>query len=141
MSSLDEARSVKGIGSIKDDVCEQYLLRRGFTNLKPTFGDDANTANLKKLMLGRIDLWVSSRSQASVSAREAGIPRESIEPVYTLLEVPLYIAFSKDTPDAAVAEWQRALNAIKKDGTYGKIMRKYPSGTRSMTFIPPPTAP
>ncbi len=37
----------------------------------------------------------------------------------------LYIAFSKNTPDDEVKKWQAALDELKKDGTYQKIVDKY----------------
>jgi len=37
----------------------------------------------------------------------------------------LYIAFNKNTPDTIIEKWQKALDDIKKDGTYQKILNKY----------------
>jgi hypothetical protein len=34
-----------------------------------------------------------------------------------------YIAFSKATPEAVVAEWQKAFEAMKADGTYARLQQ------------------
>jgi ABC-type amino acid transport substrate-binding protein len=52
----------------------------------------------------------------------------------------VYLAFSKDTDDIIVNEWQHTLEAMKKDGTYKKILSQYPSGLKRITFDPPTNA-
>ncbi len=39
--------------------------------------------------------------------------------------VPMYIAFSSDTPDSTITAWQSALDTMKRDGTFAAIRQKY----------------
>jgi len=48
----------------------------------------------------------------------------------------MYIAFSTDTPDKVIAEWQDALDAMKRDGTYDTIRKKYGMDTGAPDAIP-----
>lgn len=42
-----------------------------------------------------------------------------------IMESQLYIAFHKETSEEVIQRWQKALDEIKKDGTYQKILQKY----------------
>lgn len=81
--------------------------------------------NPKKLKAGQIDLWISGELAAYFKAREAGVDPTEIEPVYSCGEETLYIAFSRSTDKAVVAQWQQTLDAIRADGAYEAIIKKY----------------
>ncbi|MGC9435532.1 MAG: hypothetical protein ACP5C4_05540 [Methanomicrobiales archaeon] len=65
------------------------------------------------------------------AARDAGVDPASIEALYTVREVPLYIAFSEGTPSAVVERWQEALDTMKRDGTYDAILARWGTVTPS----------
>lgn len=134
ITSLEDAKKVRSIGCYKDDVREKYLLRHNFTNLDSIYGEDANIINLRKLLGGRIDLWITNTSAANMAARSLGVASSEYEVAYKSVKYTLYLAFSKATPDAIVREWQRTLEAIKKDGTYKKIMSRSPESLERITF-------
>ncbi len=134
---LEDAKKARGIGCYRDDVREQLLKRRGFTNLESLYGSDANMINLKKVLLGRIDLWITSNKVKLATTRKMGIDPDLLEEVFVVRKIHAYVAFSRKTPDAVVHAWQRALDKIKEDGTYEKIMARYPTGMDSITFDPP----
>ena len=54
ISTLNEAKKVRHIGTLRDDTRERLLLERGFKNLEPVSDEQLNA---QKLILGRIDLW------------------------------------------------------------------------------------
>jgi hypothetical protein len=54
-------------------------------------------------------------------ARQAGIEPEKLELVYAFKKVQNYIAFSIQTPDVVVHQWQQTLDAIKRDGIYDRL--------------------
>ena len=122
LSTLEAAKKAGLIGVVRDDARHQFLLANGFGNLL-TCGSDA--ACLKNLTAGTTDLWLGSSVNAADIARAAGVDPNAVVPVYTIRTVPLYIAFSRDTPDSVVAAWQDALDAMKWDGTYDVILEKY----------------
>ena len=88
-------------------------------------------------MLGRIDLWISTDQIVFKIANDTGIDPNEIEETLTVTKAYVYLAFSKDTDDKIVNEWQHTLEAMKKDGTYKKILSQYPSGLQRITFDPP----
>jgi polar amino acid transport system substrate-binding protein len=122
IDSLDAARRVKAIATYKDDFGEQILKSLGFTNL-----DSSNSphSNIRKLMSGRVDLWFFHDISLDRLTRETGIDPDEIEVVYTHREVYSYIAISKQTPVAVVQQWQAALDAMKADGTFWWLTRKW----------------
>jgi polar amino acid transport system substrate-binding protein len=122
ITSLDDARKVKKIGTYKDDAAELFLKKRGFTNIDSVIDD---LANVKKLVAGRVDLWIVGYLQGLHKARTAVGDSAVLEKVFDVKDTQFYIAFSKSTPDAVIAKWQAALDGIKKDGTYDRILKKY----------------
>jgi polar amino acid transport system substrate-binding protein len=54
-------------------------------------------------------------------AQQAGVKPDKLELVYAFKKVWNYIAFSVQTPDALVDQWQQSLDAIKRDGTYDRL--------------------
>ena len=140
INTLGDAKKVGAIGCYGDDVREKLLKRLGFTNLSSLFGKDANLRNLEMLMIGRTDLWISTDHIVFKTANDTGIDPNEIEETLTVKKAYVYLAFSKDTDDKIVNEWQHTLEAMKKDGTYKKILSQYPTGLKRITFDPPNNA-
>ncbi|MBN2734266.1 MAG: transporter substrate-binding domain-containing protein [Methanomicrobiaceae archaeon] len=133
INSLEAAKKTKSIGVIKDDVRHQFLLENNFNNIK-TFESDSEC--LKSLVSGEITLWFGSSASAAEVAANEGIDPMTISAAYTVRTVDMYIAFSPDTPDYVVKEWQETLNAIKQDGTYNEIREKYKMPVPSSAEVP-----
>jgi ABC-type amino acid transport substrate-binding protein len=112
IGQLEDAKKVAKIGVYKDDAGEQFLTSSGFTNLDISKDD---TEALQKLMSGSIQLWLGNREGVSIIAKKAGINPEDIVQIKPVtIKSDMYIAFSKDVPDATIAKWQSALDSIKK---------------------------
>ena len=122
IQSLDDAMTVSRIGTYLEDAEESLLKEAGFKNLI-SVGDDF--LNPKKLILGRIDLWISGDLEGVYKAKKAGLDSDKITIVYEIKKKEYYIAFSKNAPDEEVQTWQAALDAMKQDGTYQEILDKY----------------
>jgi len=120
VTSLDDAKSIGRIGTYYDDAKEQFLKKRGFTNLVTM---NKNIINVKHLLRGDIDLWVSSNFNMPYLAKQAGENPDLLELVYSFRSVENYIAFSSKTSDAVVSSWQQALDEIKRDGTFDRIIQ------------------
>jgi len=119
IDSLEEAKKVTRIGTYLNDAKEQFLKKRGFANLITT---NKNISNIRHLMEGDIDLWVSSDLNMPYLAGQAGVSPEQLEVVYAFRSVENYIAFSNKTPDTVVAAWQKTLDEMKRDGTYSRLV-------------------
>jgi polar amino acid transport system substrate-binding protein len=122
VSSLEEARGVGRIGTYRKDAKEQYLAAQGFKNLVSA---NRNVSNIKHLLDGSLDLWVSSDFNMPYQVRQAGFSPETFEQVFAFHKVDNYIAFSRGTSLAVIRDWQRCLEEIKKDGTYQRIARRH----------------
>jgi polar amino acid transport system substrate-binding protein len=121
IKSLEAARRVARIGTYYQDAKEQYLLAQGFQNLVSA---NKNLSNIRHLMDGSIDLWVSSDFNMPFLARQAGIEPDKLELVFAFKKVQNYIAFSVQTPDSYIHQWQQTLDVIKRDGTYDRLSHR-----------------
>jgi polar amino acid transport system substrate-binding protein len=121
ISSMDQARAVARIGTYYKDAKEQYLLANGFRNLVST---NNNLGNIRHLMDGSIDLWVSSDFNMPYLAQQAGINADRLKLVFPFKRVQNYIAFSNQSSDSLVTLWQQTLDELKHDGTYDRLCIK-----------------
>jgi polar amino acid transport system substrate-binding protein len=122
IGSLEDAKKVKRIGTLRDDTRERLLKRYGFTNLEPVSDEQLNA---KKLALGRIDLWAYKIPGLRTVCDLAGVDYTDFEEVYHLREIDLMIAFSKRTSDSFVQKWRDAFNDMLTDGTIMQIRKKW----------------
>ncbi len=122
LNTLDEARRVGSIAIYRDEAREQFLKERGFTNLDSS-PKPASCA--RKLIEGRVDLWLDSNLTADQVIRQIGSDPNEIEPVLTIKANYLYIAFSRETPETVVQLWQNALDEMNRDGTFGHIHQRW----------------
>jgi ABC-type amino acid transport substrate-binding protein len=122
IDSLEAAKKVGKIGVVKDDARYQFLQQNRFENIVTC---ETDTECLRDLLAGNTDLWLGSTANAATIAEKAGIDPSSLKGVYPVRTVQMYIAFSNDTPDTIVQNWQDALDAMKRDGTFDTIRRNY----------------
>ncbi len=122
VNNLDDARKVGSIGVYRNDVRDKFLTNLGFNNLDRTSN---NESNLRKLMAGRVDLIASSAFGIRVETKMAGYNMKDVKFVYAFLKLPIYIAASKQTDPKIIANWNAALESMKKDGTLVAIFKKY----------------
>ncbi|MGD8430342.1 MAG: transporter substrate-binding domain-containing protein [Ectothiorhodospiraceae bacterium] len=137
IETLADARRVGSIATYRNDVREQFLQERGFANLDSS---SKLISGARKLLEGRVDLWIDSNISAPSVVKQLGRNPEEIEPVLTVHTDPIYIAMSRGTPDAVVRRWQRTLEAMARDGTYERIHRRWlPHATppRQMSKLAP----
>lgn len=118
IKSLEDAKQVERIGTLRDDVRGKLLEKMGFTNLEPVSDEQKNA---QKLALGRIDLWAYKKPGFRTVCSLAEVDPELFVEVAHLKKSELKIAFSKQTSDAIVAQWQTAFDAMVADGTLQKI--------------------
>ena len=122
IDSLEDAKKVKSIGTLRDDTRERLLESLGFTNLEPVSDEQLNA---KKLVLGRIDLWTYKIPGLRTVCELAGVDYNEVEEVYHLREITLDIAFSKKTSDSIVQKWKNAFDEMLADGTIMQIRKKW----------------
>lgn len=128
VDSLDAAKQYR-IATVNEDVGEQFLVARGFVkgqNLQPSVRYEIN---YEKLRMERVDLWIMNELTASYLARQAGDdPAKTMVRVYRIPELSgegYYMAFGKQTSDATVDKFRRALESLKESGRYEQLQRKW----------------
>ena len=124
INSLDDARKVKNIAVAVDTISNQKLTDLGFTNL---YVNKLASYSLKKIQENKTDLYPTEYYSFLYELKKKNlqdqiVPVKMKEPIY---ESELYIAFNKETSDEVIKNWQNALESIKKDGTYEKILKRY----------------
>jgi polar amino acid transport system substrate-binding protein len=122
ISSLDDAKKLKKIGTYRDSFNEQYLKKLGFHNLEAVTN---NVLNIKKLMSGRIDAIVDTNVTIKELLHKAGYSMKDVEKVYTFLNVGVYYAFSKDVPFEVIEKWRDAFEQLRSNCELQKIRNKW----------------
>jgi polar amino acid transport system substrate-binding protein len=129
LQQLEDAKRFQ-IATVNEDVGEQYLISNQFAIGVQLQSSNRYELNYEKLKLGHVDLWISNERNARYLVRKAGDnPADVLVPSLRLeaLEASggLSMAFSRRTPDATVQLFQQGLQAIRDDGTYDAIARKW----------------
>lgn len=127
--SLDDARRFQ-IATVNEDAGEQYLISKGFVVGKNLQSSNKYEFNYEKLKLGRVDLWIANEPNALYLMRQAGDDPE--RQLVRVLELPelardggLHLAASRNTPDATVERLRKALETVRRNGTYEAIRRHW----------------
>lgn len=121
LNTLEDAKGYS-IGVQKGGVGMQYLADRGFRSFDPS---TKPIANLKKLIGGRNDLWFASNATVAGNCKAMNIDVSEVEQVLVVDNTFMYMAFSKNTPDATVEQWQVTYDDLVKDGVVKSIFRKH----------------
>ena len=122
ISSHDDARKVRGIAVYGNDIGQQYLEKQGYHNLIQTYD---NVSAQKDLLAGRLDLVSMGRCSGKSRSGYTGIEGCELREVLIYMKNSFYIVFSRDSSPDIVASWNRTLDAMKKDGSFDSIFRKY----------------
>lgn len=121
IKSLEDAKKVKAIAAIRDDVAVQELKGQGFTNV-----DELSSYEqaVKKLMAGRDDLMADSPLSIKLHMELYGFKEEDVVEAGTIIDSELYMLVSKQVPDETCKALQTSLDNIKKEGLFEKIFKK-----------------
>lgn len=127
--SLEDARLLSGISTYRADVRENYLRGLGFANLHSAGSFESS---VRMMLQGHVAAVVADGIGLLHYMKTQGLPADSVEQVFTFTTIGLYIAFSRNTDPALVLTWQKALEALRRDGTYARIHSRW---------LPPETLP
>lgn len=123
VQKLDDARPLS-IGVYLGDAKAEYLKQKGFANLSPVEDD---RLNLRKLLLGRIDLMVIDDTAIVELLSSEGVDPKRVQRTMPITDLSghAYMAFNKDTDPDLVDLFRKGLNQVKLNGTYDQIMKNY----------------
>ena len=122
IGSLAEARRLKQILVLRDSYSYNYLRLHGFENL---YLVNNLSSMLHMLLAERAPAMVLERVQLDAVMREDGVAPGAVKTVLHVQSPSSNLAFSKEVPDKVVRDWQGALDAMKKDGSYSRIFDKW----------------
>lgn len=124
IKSLNDAKPFR-IGGVARDAKTEFLRQRGVTNIVEVEDDRLNpgklTLNRKEAQ--KIDLWITSAATATRVAERAKVP--GVKLVYLVREEESFLACSPRTSADTLKALAAALEGMKKDGTYAKIVGRY----------------
>ena len=115
------------IGAVLKDIGETLLLDLGVDKkqIQHVVGQNAINLSFTKMQKNRIDMFAYDTNVAFVNAKNEGFDVSIYEVIYTLKKGELYFAFNKNTDEKIIKKWQKALDTIKSNGIYKKILKKY----------------
>ena len=128
IKKLNDAKKFK-IGTVKEDVREQYLISKGFKLGKNIFSNSDYFPNFLKLKAKRIDLWAMNEMTAFYLLKNKGYnPNKEIKRVYFFEEISkkgLYMAFNIKTPDSLYNKFKSGFKNIVKSGEYERLKGEF----------------
>lgn len=110
------------IGTVRDDFSESLLQDSGYI-LKSKDRVSKIKLNIKKLNIGRIDMFANSVEGAMKLIKAEGLNTDDYDVVWTLSTSALHYAFHLDTPDNLIARFQESLNSL--ENTRLLLLKKY----------------
>jgi len=124
IKSLQDARPYR-IGGVERDAKTEFLKQEGVTNIAEEKDDKLNPAKLtlNRKEAQKIDLWITSVANARKIAAQAKAP--AIKLVHVVRSADSYLACSPRTSAATLKALAEALDGMKKDGSYDKIVKRY----------------
>jgi polar amino acid transport system substrate-binding protein len=110
------------IGGLIDDGPSVFLKAQGLT--VDLAGD--NHANVRKLVLGRVQLWATGLERGRILAEEMGV--RELKPVFLIKEVAHYMACEPSISSKTIDGLNKALDSMRADGAAKRIMDRYERG-------------
>ncbi len=122
LKRFDDARHAEDVLVVRDWYTAQQLASEGFKNLR--YVSDP-IQGLRMLLAGRSSLFATERISMPSTLQSAGIGPDALAEVYTYASSDGYIAFSPGTPRRVVAAWQGEIDAMKRDGSFQAIYKRW----------------
>jgi len=122
LRSMDDAKRAKAVLVVRDWYTSEELKQLGFRNLVSVVDPPAA---IRMLLAKRADYFATERLSMPKIMAQAGIAEDALEIVYSYASAEGYIAFSLDTPDPIVKAWQQELDAMKRDGSFARIYKRW----------------
>lgn len=120
LSSMDTAKKLR-VGVLLGSPAEIIARRLGFEHIEVT---TSAASNASKLQRGRIDAWLAVPSVVAAAQRQIGddLPLRFGPPIE---KIAMYLICATQCKDVDLERWKRADLAMKKDGSYARVIDKY----------------
>ncbi len=113
------------VGVLQGDAKERYLkdLRVTFRVPEPDDAKNPSKLTLNRTEPDKIDLWVTGYYTGAHVAAKTGV--KDIYPVWVFQSSENYLACNLSLPQATADKLQKALDAMKRDGSHAAIIARY----------------
>ncbi|HEX5394069.1 MAG TPA: transporter substrate-binding domain-containing protein [Rhodocyclaceae bacterium] len=122
VATLEDLPKDARLGVLLASTMEKLVNDRGFKQVSPV---RVETLNLEKLKKNRLDAWLSYASLIKYESSKAGLPLDSFEYSEPVGVFHFYLVTSKETKEEVYGPYRDAFRAMRKDGTYDRIVKKY----------------
>lgn len=119
---LTEAKAVESIPVLRESYSQQILQKLGFTNIYTVTKPEQL---VPMVLAGRARVVCASNLAVPPNLAKIGANPTDLEPIFTVARTQTYFTFSKGSPPTLVKQWQEALDAMKRDGTFEAIYSKW----------------
>lgn len=128
-NSLEDSKKYKLIAT-REGYDAQFLLANNFKLNKNLMLSSSEQDKWNMLLKGRGDLVMSNEWVAAEHLESYGIVQHRLNILTQIKEAKIegYLAASLNTPDETVTKLRGAINQLKENGEYDKLMHKYISG-------------
>lgn len=109
------------VGALRGDWRGKFFIDNGIKVDEVT----EHSKNLKKLIMGRIDLFALSDLELKGNCKIAGVKANEFEPAYMFQKREAYIMISTGSDPEIINQWQQAFNRLQKNGFFEKVAEKW----------------
>ncbi len=121
--TMEDAKKVNRICVVNGNVHDNFLTKKGFSNL--VRNKDYNGC-FKMLAKNRVDLTPSSTLTIPERLKVAGMVPDTVKRTPVILfKTEGHVAFSKNVQDMDILKWQNVLDQLKSSGRYEQLVQKY----------------
>lgn len=121
ISTIEKSKKLR-IGVLRQGAAEEAARRLGFVPIEISSQD---VSIVRKLLVGRIDAWLTGPDVAMATMDRAGLDRSSVRAGPNLGAIDIYLAGSLGISDETAQKWEATFIELVSDGTYQKILNKY----------------
>ncbi|WP_342119342.1 substrate-binding periplasmic protein [Pseudoduganella sp. OTU4001] len=121
ISSVNAVRD-KPVGGLRGGMAFDIAEREGLHRLEAVAEERLNA---RKLAIGRISVWVGVWNTIKRAQASENLPVSALKRGVVLRRAEIHLAASHDVPLSELARWKAALDSMKADGTYRRILADY----------------
>lgn len=122
IDTLEDAANSGTLALPKQWYSFETLQRLGFTNL---YGVPSTRQMVIMLKHGRVKLIVAEDVTLREELAAGGLSTDDVQAHLSFMKSDYYIAFSRQTAPAVIAEWQRQLDGMRRDGSLAQLRRRW----------------
>lgn len=122
IDTLEDAANSGTLALPKQWYTFETLERMGFSNL---YAVPSSRQMVTMLKHGRVKLIATEDVTLREELAAAGLTPDDVQSHLAFMKSDYYIAFSPRTDAAVVAEWQRQLDGMRRDGSLGQILKRW----------------